>query len=634
MNREQKFYEFDEFRLDIDDKTLWRGKEKVYLPLKAVEMLTLLIENRGRTVTKDEILEKLWEDTFVDENNLAVTVSALRKAFGERKDENRFIETVPRRGYRFVADARETTGSVILEKHTVAEITFEETEKQKHRIGRRNRNFAILGILSVVLSGILIYWWGTSSNERGEKTTVGTSPTIAVLPLRNLTLPKEQEQLSITLTDALITKLAGIKGLTVRPTSSVLAFADNPLTPQLVQEKLKVENYLEGTIQRMGNRLRISVQLVKTSDGSIIWAGNFDEAETDLLKLQDAISDQVVSALRFKISPQEREMLVKRGTENDEAFRLYLQGRYFWNKRTAANLQDSIKLFKASIDHDPTFALAYASLADTFALLSEYQVAPPAVTFPQAKAAAQKALEINPNLAEAHTTLAYALANYDWDFPEAEREYKKAIDLNPNYPTARQWYGEFLTGLKRFDEAETQIKRAQELDPLSPIIQMDSGLLLYYKRDFEASIRQYQTAINDNPNFPFARFGLALAYEKAGKFDDAFAAELEGWRLSGTDEKTIGFLADAYRSKGYKGFLQAQLAIHQEIAKIQYSPAFTQAFLYARLGDNDNTLKYLEKSYEERFRYTIYINGAPSFDPLREDPRFQDLLRRLNLSPN
>jgi DNA-binding winged helix-turn-helix (wHTH) protein/TolB-like protein len=628
MNREQKFYEFDEFRLDVGDKTLWRGQDKVYLPLKAVELLTLLLDNRGRTVTKEEILETLWQDTFVDENNLAVTVSTLRKVFGERKDENRFIETVPRRGYRFVAEARETKGSVILEKHTVAEITLEETETPHNRIGRRNRNLAIPGILILVLSGLLIYWGRSSPTE---KTANGTSLAVAVLPLRNLTPAQDPEQLSLTLTDALITKLAGIKGLIVRPTSSILGFTENPPTPQLVQEKLKVENYLEGTIQRVENRLRISLQLVKTSDGSIVWAGNFDEAETDLLKLQDAISDQVVSALRFKLSPQEKEMLAKRGTENDEAFRLYLKGRYYWNKRTASDLQESVKLFKASIDQDPTFALAYSGLADTFALFSEYQVAPPAVTFPQAKAAAQKALEINPNLAEAHTTLAYALASYDWDFPEAEREYKKAIELNPNYPTARQWFGEFLTGLKRFDEAETQIKRARELDPLSPIIQMDIGLLLYYKRDFEASVRQYQTTINDNLTFPFVHFGLALAYEKQGKFDQAAAAEIEGWRLSGADPKTIGFLEQAYRNGGYKGFLQAQLAIHQEIAKTNYSPAFNQAFLYGRLGDPENSLKYLEKSFQERFRYTIYINGDPSFDFMRDDPRFQDLLRRLNL---
>ncbi len=355
MSREQKNYEFDEFRLDVDDKTLWHGKEKVYLPLKAVEMLTLLLENRGRTVTKDEILEKLWQDTFVDENNLAVTVSALRKAFGERKDENRFIETVPRRGYRFVADVNETNGSLILEKHTVTEITLEESEKPKNRIGRRNRNLAILGILAVALVSILAFtFW--NSPKTSEKTTGAISPTIAVLPFRNLSANKDHEQLSLTLTDALITKLAGLKGLTVRPTSSILAFAEKPPTPQIVQEKLKVESYVEGTIQKVENRLRISVQLIKTSDGSIIWAGNFDEAETDLLKLQDAISNQVVTALRFKISPQEQETLAKRGTSNDEAFRLYLQGRYFWNKRNVESLKKSIGFYQQALEKDAAYA--------------------------------------------------------------------------------------------------------------------------------------------------------------------------------------------------------------------------------------------------------------------------------------
>jgi TolB-like protein/Flp pilus assembly protein TadD len=436
------------------------------------------------------------------------------------------------------------------------------------------------------------------------------------------------ESLSIGLTDALITRLGNIRGLAVRPTSAVLPFAASDETPQAIGGKLNVETILESSMQRTGNRLRVSVQLVKTADGAILWSENFDEADADLFKIQDSISARVADAFRLKNTD---EQTASRRTDDTEAYKLYLRGRHAWNKRTPEALQQSIQFFQQSIDRDPTFALSFAGLADSYALLGEYNVAPPRDSFPQAKAAAQKALDIDAGLAEAHTTLAYALASYDWNFAEAEREYRRAIELNPNYATAHQWFGEMLFGLKRFDESEREIARAVELDPLSPIIQADLGLLLHYRRDYDAARTQYQKIIRNYPDFSIVYLELTLVNEQQGKYDEAVDSTVEFLRLSGLDENSRSALRGIYQKQGYPGFLQTQIAGANAEAQKHYVPAFAQAFLYARLGDRENTLLWLEKSFNERHRYMAFIAAAPEFDFLQKDVRFQNLLKRIGL---
>ena len=634
MIENRKFYEFAEFQLDVDDKTLWRGKEKISLPLKAVEMLTLLVENRGRTVTKDEILEKLWQDTFVDENNLAVTISALRKAFGERKDENRFIETVPRRGYRFVAEAKVTNGNLILEKHTLTEITLEETERPKNRISRRNRNFAIFGLLMVALISFLVYSFWNSPNRNPEKTTVTiTAPitrSIAVLPLRNLSNVKEQEQLSLGLTDALITKLASLKGLSVRPTSAVLAFAENPPTSQIVQEKLKVENYLEGTIQRVEKRLRVSLQLVKTADGSIIWAGSFDEAESDLLKLQDAISNQVVSALRFKISPQEQADFAKNGTENADAFELYLQGRYFWNQRSADNLKKAIEFFQKAIEKDGKFALAYSGMAESFQLLGEYGGLPTAEAFEKSRNSAKKALELNPNLAEAHSSLGYTLAFYDWNWQSAEKEFQRAIEINPNYATAHQWFGEYFISVGKFDEAYFQIKKAEELDPSSLVIKSNLAGYYYLTRQFDKSIEESEKILAIDPKFFYAYNFQWLSFEQKGETDKTFAGVEKIHSLFFPPE-AIEKQRKIYQEKGWQAYWHEVFEKNMQPPNNKILNSFQIAMSALRAGEIDQTFALLEKSFQAHERWFVNLRNDPQWDKIRNDARFNELIKKANL---
>ncbi|MBS1796902.1 MAG: winged helix-turn-helix domain-containing protein [Acidobacteria bacterium] len=627
MSKERQIYEFDEFRLDVDDITLWRGPDKFSLPLKAVEMLALLIENRGRTVTKKEILEKLWQNTFVDENNLAVMVSALRKAFGETSSKNRFIETVPRRGYRFVGEVKVISGNPILEKPTVAEITSGKTAAAK---SNRTRNILISAGLAFLLTGILAYWFWNPAPQSSEKTPVSSSPAIAVLPFRPTA--KDHEQLSITLTDALITKLAGLKGLTVRPTSSVLAFAQNPPTPRIVQEKLRVENYLEGTIQKMEDRLRVSVQLVKTADGSIVWAGNFDEAETDLLKLQDAISDQVVTALRFKISPQEQEVLAKRGTENDEAFRFYLQGRYFWNKRSIDGLKKSLGFYEKALSKDAAYAMAYVGLADSYQILGEYGAMLPQEAFEKARAAAKKALELNPDLGEAYCSLGYTQAFYDWNWNEAGNSFNRALELSPNYSTLHQWYGEYLLAVGKSNESFAELKKAQELDPLSLIIAADIAAYYYTTRQFDKAIEQSLKINEIDETFFFGYVFLWISYEQNGMLEASAKALLKADSLYLPSE-LVQQSQSAYQKDGWKGLWQTKYnqTIHPA-TKIMFND-YQRAVAAFRVGDVEATFRWLQKSGEAKNRWFVNLKYDPEWDKIRNDPRFDEMVRKTNLIP-
>ena len=631
-------YEFGDYRLDPAERLLLRGGEAVNLPPKAFDTLVFLVKNGGHLVRREDFIQAVWTDSFVEEANLTVHISTLRKTLNIGGADE-FIETVKRGGYRFVAPVREiATDALIIEKTTHSQIIIEEeiedgaAEYKKQLSAPVRRRYVPILIASCVALAIGTAWWifvrQPNSVMPSNKFQVRS---LGVLPLKNLSKENADESLNIGLTDALITKLGNIRGLAVRPTSAVLPFAATEETPQSIGEKLNVETVLESSIQRVGNRQRVSVQLVKTADGSILWSENFDESEADLFKIQDSISARVADALRLKISDTEREQLAKRQTEDFEAYKLYLRGRHAWNKRTPEGLRQSIQFFQQAIDRDPTFALAFAGLADAYALLSEYNTAPPHDSFPQAKAAANKALEIDAGLAEAHTTLAYALANFDWNFAEAEREYLQAIELKPNYATAHQWYAEFLSAMRRFDEAKAEIKRAEELDPLSPIIQSIVGLIFYQARDFDAAIAQYQKTINNHPNFSIVYAYLSLSYAQKGMFDEAFEAETKLLQAMGAGAQSIEPLRQIYRQNGWKSFLNTLLARTNLEAQKHYVNAFSQAFLYMRMGEGEQSLEWLEKSFAERHRYVVYLNADPYADFLRDDLRFQNLIRRIGL---
>jgi TolB-like protein len=586
------------------------------LPPKTFELLAFLVENNNRLLTKQEILDNVWSDSFVEEGNLKLNIHSLRKILPES-----FIETVPKHGYRFTDQVKKIEPVEKVENETDL-IKPATTKQQKIWI------FGAI-ILLVGLLGFGIYWF-SQNNPPAERTSASTAQTIAVLPFR--TLAKEQEQLSISLTDALITKLAGLKGLTVRPTSSVLSFAENTPNPQVVKEKLKVENYLEGSIQKVENRLRISVQLVKTSDGSIIWAGNFDEAETDLLKLQDAISDQIISALRFKISPQEEEILAKRGTSNDEAFRLYLQGRFFWNKRNVENLKKSLGFYEQALEKDAAYAMAYVGLADSYQLLGEYNGMPNSEAFGKARAAAQKALELNPNLGEAHCSLAYTQAFYNWNWEEAEKSFRRALELSPNYATAHQWYGEYLLAVGKTNESFAALKKAQELDPLSLIVAADIAAYYYTTRQFDKSIEQSLKVLEMDEKFLYGYVFLWISYEQQGMFDEAAKSllKLDAFFLP---TELIRQNQEAYEQGGWKNFWESKYKQAVQPSLNIYFNHYQRAIAALRIGDTEAVFQWLTKSGEVKERWFVNLKYDPEWDKIREDKRFNDLVRKANLIP-
>ena len=378
-----RVYEFSGFRLDVDEHELWRGSEQVPVTHKAIELLKLLVEHRGTTVTKEEILEKLWPETYIDENNLAVTVSMLRKAFGERAFDRKFIETIPKRGYRFVADVKEP--SLLIEKHTLAEITVREPGPRKAM-----RQMLVIAVPILVLAVGALYFalnrvpTGTDGQADLPKPKVRT---IAVLPLKDLS-GKHDDSVCIGLTDALITKLGALRGLAVRPTGAVLALTG---TPQEIGEKLRVESVLHGTIQRDGENIRVAVQLINVADNSVIWTSNFDDKYSDLFKIQDAFAAQIANNLSLTVSEDELARLARRDTNNSKAYEHYVKGRYFWNQRTKEAFVKAIDEYEQAIAIDPGYAHAHAGIADAYLLLGVWGARPPREVMIKAKQAAAKA---------------------------------------------------------------------------------------------------------------------------------------------------------------------------------------------------------------------------------------------------
>ena len=489
-------YEFGKFVLDPKEKTLFADGVPLHLPAKEFETLLLLVENNGKALTKDEMMHVIWQDAFVEESNLAKQISRLRKLFNRNGEQ--LIETLPKHGYRFSADLRlvanEPDAPVTVEKRIIKRlaVTYQEdsndnllpaevNEKQRTEMPRRSflRFFLIAFVLLAAAVIISYFSYFRSPHISNQPENVSAVRSIAVLPFKSVGVEQDgDEYLRLGLTDSLITKLSNLKQIVVRPTNAVRKYeAQDPLA---AGRELGVDVVLDGNVQRIGQQIRVTVQLISVRDGKLLWGGKFDEKFTDIFSVQDAISEQAAHSLELKLSGEEKSLLAKRYTTNPDAHDAYVRGRFFWNRRTTADLKEAIKYFNEAVEKDPNYALAYAGLADAYSLLADYDGALPTDAYPKAKEAAAKALELDDELAEAHTSLSYVKMFYYHDWQGAQDGYRRAIALNPNYATARHWYSEYLTAMGRFDEAFAEARRAKEIDPLSPSCQragsMDSFL--------------------------------------------------------------------------------------------------------------------------------------------------------------
>jgi DNA-binding winged helix-turn-helix (wHTH) protein/TolB-like protein len=633
-----KIYEFGNYSLNAAERLLLRSGEPVQIPPKAFDMLLMLVENNGRLLTKEEILKTVWHDSFVEESNLALNIHTLRKIFSEQN----FIETVPKKGYRFRADVREIIpdhSPVVMEKRTITKIVkeeeLEEFEEPKAKAlpsaTRFSKTaliaFSIVGLAIVSLAAWFLYHW----NENRKTSEALAVRSMAVLPFKFVgNVNKEDEYLKVGLSDALITRLSNSRLIPVRPTSAIIRYDKPDVNPQTAGRELQVESVMEGNIQRVEDRVRVTIQLIRVEDGSVIWADKFEELSTNVLSLQDSISAQVVRTLALRLGNEEQALLAKQYTVNAEAQKLYLQGRFLWNQRTPDSLLKSINFFEQAKAKDTNYALAYIGLADSYQLLAEYRVMPTNEAFSKARAAATKALEIDPNLAEARTSLAYTLAFYDWNWGEAEKQFTKAIELNPNYATARQWYSEMLLALGRFDESFSQLKKAQELDPLSLIIQTDLAGYFYITRQYDQAIQQSNKIIELDPTFPFAYAFLWIAMEQKGEKEKAVETLLKSLPIWGVSNDVIEKRKEAYAKAGVRGYWQRNLDEINDTTKKDNSMAFDKAMFYYRVGDKEKTFEWLQKSCEARERWLINIKHDPQWDDIRNDPRFAELIKKID----
>ena len=453
---------------------------------------------------------------------------------------------------------------------------------------------------------------------------------IAVLPFQNKSAEADTEYLSDGLAESLIYRLSQLRNLKVSPTSSVFQFKGKEIDPVKVGQQLGVNAVLSGRIVQRGDNLTISAELVDVRYNKLLWGEQYERKMSELLQTQREIAREIVDKLKLKVSGEEKG-LAKHYTESNEAYQLYLKGRFYWNKRNADALKKSVEYFNQAIEKDPNFALAYAGLADAYCVFPTYSAAAPRESYPKAKAAAKKAMEIDETLAEAHASLAWVLFLFDWNFAESDREFQRAIQLNPNYPTAHHWYGDAnlrVTG--RFDEAIAQEKRAQELDPLSLIINADLGTAYIYARRYDEAIEQLRKTIEMDPSFYYARWRLGTAYELKGSLHEAMI-EYQNARALNDDPTVLALIGRAYAVSGKRDEASRTLDQLKEIARQRYVPAYAFAMLYAGLGEKDQAFQWLERGYQDRAFDMPYLKVDPLIDNLRSDPRFADLMRRVGL---
>ena len=515
-----------------------------------------------------------------------------------------------------------------------------EIEPDKSITVHRGRKIVGLTIaLAVIAAGLLAFQLlrskSASSGVVSPPTVVSTAAevankSIAVLPFANLSRDPDNAYFAAGIQDEIITRLAKITELKVISCTSTQRFKSAPDDLPAIAKQLGVANILEGSVQRTTDQLRVNVQLVEAATDAHLWADTFDRKLTDIFKIESEIAKTVAETLQAKLSGSEQHAIAARPTENTEAHQLYLKGRFFWNKRTGQNLNKAAEYFKSAIAADPKYALAYVGLADSYVLMPLYGAGVPLDCYPQAKAAAKKALELDDALGEAHTSLAQVLCYFDFDFSQATREFQRAIELNPNYATAHQWYGNSdLVALARFDDATAEVKRAIELDPLSLVINTDLGTTYYRARRYDEAIEQLRKTLEMDPGFYYARWNLGSALVAKGDLDAAIG-EYQQARALSDNPLMLGLLAHAYGFSGNKAEAMKILDQLAALSKQRYVSAYTFALVYLGLGDKEEALRWLAKSYQDRAGDALrYIRVEPLLDPLRGDPRFEELVAKV-----
>jgi len=611
---------------------LWKHGRKVRLEGQPIQILICLLENPGELVTRDELRQRLWPaDTYGNfEDGLNAAVKRLRQALNDSAGNPRFIETLPRRGYRFLApvqavNAAEDVPNLI--ETPPAEPAPEAGELPEAKGVLWSPFWKRSGLTLLLVLGISTVWMLRPKN--GPALVIRS---LAVLPLENLSHDPTQDYFADGMTDELITELGQISELRVISRTSAMAYkgARKPL-PQIARE-LNVDAVIEGTVLRSGDQVRITAQLIEALADKHLWAQSYEGDVHQTLALQRQVARAIAEEIQIELTSQERDVLKSVKAVNPDAYEAYLKGRFFWNKRTADGMKKAIDYFNQAIEKDPNYAQAYAGLTDSYALAGDwkYGVMAPKEAYPKAKAAAIKAIELDSTLGEAHISLAYCLDGFDWDFDSAGREFKRGIELSPGYATGYEWYGWHLASLGRNGEAVTQVEKAENLDPLSLIISSDLAEELLIAHRYDEAEKQTQKTINMDHFFAPAHYVMGEAFVQRHRYNEAIAELQKAIELSQGSTAFNANLAYAYAVSDRRAEAVRILDDLKNRSQSGFSNAPEIALVYVGLDQKDQAMAWLEKAFEERF--SPWVLMRPAFDPLRSDPRFQNLIRRIGLS--
>ncbi|HXJ04928.1 MAG TPA: tetratricopeptide repeat protein [Candidatus Acidoferrum sp.] len=615
-------YSFGPFLLDPVEKVLLRDEHALHLPPKAFETLLALVENEGHVLEKADLLNRVWPNTFVEEATLAQNIFTLRKALGVGTNGHEYIETVPKHGYRFVA---------VVAAELAAPV--KPTKVMCQSQSARPLGFLTLAIAAVVL--VFVVMWLNWGRIRSRENSSTSKIMVAVIPLENLSGDPGQDYFCDGLTEELVTKFGSLSpdrlGVIARITS--MQYKNTQKNATQIGSELGVKYILEGSVVRENERVRINAQLIRVRDQTHVWAHSYERDLRGVLTLQNDVATAIANAVEVKLETPAQPSGMVHGTQNSAAYEAYLQGRYFWNRRTEEGYQKALPYFQDAIREDPNYAQAYAGLADTYALLGSLSnsVLPRSEAMPEARRAALRALELDETLAEAHTSLAFVKMQYDREWEIAEHEYKCAIELNPGYATAHHWYAYLLMSEGRSADALKEIHLARESDPLSMVINSDVGEMYYYAHQFDRAIEQYRKVLQMDSHFLPAYWQIATVYVQMRRYSDAIAALQQAESLGGRRPETTAWMGYVYAVSGQHQEAEKRLKELQELSK--QNPDLTESIslIYAGLGQTDHMFTSIDKSCKEHTGSVILLKVNPLLDSLHGDPRYIKAVQCLGL---
>lgn len=637
---------FGAFELDTAAEELFYRGNRVHVQEMPLKVLALLLERPGELVRREELFERLWPDDELGilDDNLNVALHKLRVALGDEASRPNYIETVPRKGYRFIAPVYEVPDEPLATSETdssgvhtnlpqgesVASLQDDAPEDPLEagpRFGRPAIALAVVALLALTLGAYALLQLRQDSGEAVVAMVQPDVRTIAVLPFLNLSDEPGQEYFSDGLTEELIDRLARPERLRVVSRTSSFALRDADLDAREIGRMLGTEALVEGSVRRDGNRLRITAQLVDAKDGYHLWSETYDRHLDDVFAIQSEIATSIAETLQERLlAPAEAEAL-KPTVIDSEAYDLYLRGRYQWHRRTEAGLRQAAIHFDEAVDRAPEYVPAWVGLGDAYAVLGFYDYLPPSVAFPNARRAARRALELNPDNASAWATLGYVALYYDWDLERGEDAFRHAIDLDPHSSKARQWYANLLTAAGRFEEAEREMRRAQELDPLSLIANAALGWVRFYAGHYESAIEQCRLTLELDPDFELAYLWSGWALEVLGRYDEALEMLDQAVERSAGSGISVASLARLHGLRGEIAEAESLLAGLETAGT--YVPVYEIGKAYLGLGRQEEAIAWLERAIEQRSHSMIFLRVDPQLEVLHEHPAFAELAVRV-----